>query len=135
MSAISIPQYTLIGSAFAVSWVVVDSLANLLLMKHQKGCRLRFIGARWLRRKKAIEVAFLQFLIAFIASFFIQDFFVKLFSQAFEYIIPFVFSTFGILYLYILSTLPYQITPKRCLPSIILFVVAGLLFYGIFRLT
>jgi hypothetical protein len=90
---------------------------------------------RWLSRKKAIYVAFAQFLMAFVASFFIQDFFVKLFSQAFAYLLPIVFSTVGLLYLYILSDLPYDITLKRCLPSIILFVFAGILFYGILKLT
>lgn len=128
---ISIPEYILIGSAFAISWIIVDFLANLLLMKKKKGCKLRFVGARWLRRNQAIEIALLQFGIAFGFSFLLENFFSNLFLQAFGYIVPIVFSTIGILYLYILGTLPYRIKPKHCLPSILLFTIAGLLFYVI----
>ena len=131
MSEISIPNYILIVSALAISWVIVDFLSNLFLMKKQKGCKLRFIGARWLKRKHAIEVAFLQFAVAFGFSFLLEDFFSNLFLQAFEYLVPIVFATIGILYLYILGTLPYKIKKKHCLPSILLFTIAGFLFYTI----
>lgn len=135
MSELTVPEYILVGSAIVVGWVTVDFLSNLLLMKKEKGCRLRFIGARWLRRKQAIGVAFLQFGLAFGLSFFVGDFFSKLFLQAFTYLLPIGFTTIGILYLYIIGNLPYKITLGRCSPSIFLFAVAGLFFFVIFEIS
>lgn len=74
MNPVSIDQVTIILLSGAISWIIDDLLANLFLAKHEKGAMVRFIGARWLKRKTAIQVAILQFAVAFVASFFVQDF-------------------------------------------------------------
>jgi hypothetical protein len=133
--SINIIQTAIVLLSAAISWVIVDIVANLLLKKHEKGTKIRFIGARWLKRKEAIEVAIVQFAIAFFLSLFITDFFASLYSQAFEYIVPIALTTIGILYLYILAGLPYKIKGKHALLSAILILIALFLFYVIWYFT
>jgi hypothetical protein len=124
-------EYVATLDAYILGWVTIDLIANLLLKKEETGTKIQFLGARWLKRKDAIIVAFLQFLIAFSCSFFINDFFLVLFSKALLYIVPITFIAIGILYLYILLGLPYKITVRRCAFSIILFLLAIALLYFI----
>jgi 4-hydroxybenzoate polyprenyltransferase len=134
-ASINVVQTAIVLLSAAISWVIVDIVANLLLKKHEKGTKIRFIGARWLKRKEAIEVAIVQFAIAFFLSLFITDFFASLYSQAFEYLVPIALTTIGILYLYILAGLPYKIKGKHALPSVILILIALFLFYVIWYFT
>jgi len=135
MSQPSFIDFVLFTAAGIFGWIIIDVLANLFLRKSTKGATFRFIGARWLKRKTAIKVALLQFSIAFVVSFFIQDYFFYLFSEAYQYIVPIVFTAIGALYLYVLANLPYKVTLKRCTFSIVLFVLASFLFYAISQLT
>lgn len=132
--SINIIQTAIVLLSAAISWVIVDIVANLLLKKHEKGTKIRFIGARWLKRKEAIEVAIVQFATAFFLSLFITDFFASLYSQAF-YLVPIALTTIGILYLYILAGLPYKIKGKHALPSVILILIDLFLFYVIWYFT
>lgn len=131
----SLTDVLLFGSAGVFGWIVVDGCANLLLRTDERGAKFRFIGARWLKRDLVIKIALLQFLIAFIVQYFIVDYFYFLFSEAYQYILPISMMSLGSLYLYILANLPYKITVRRCTFSIVLFVLAGILFYAISQLT
>jgi hypothetical protein len=93
----------------------------------------RFVGGGSIKRELAIQVAFAQFLIAFIVSYFIYDYLYYLFSPEQQYIVPIAMTALGILYLYILVSLPYKITPKRCTFSIVMFLLATIIFIGISR--
>lgn len=125
----NLPEYVVFVNALSLGWVIIDVIANLFLKKSKKGTKIRFFGAKWLKRKDAIIIALLQFLLAFFLSVFINDYFLFLFSTASLYIIPITFVSIGVLYLYILLGLPYKITLKRCSLSIILFLLALFLFY------
>jgi hypothetical protein len=131
----SFVDFLLFSAAGIFGWVTVDAFANLFLSKSTKGAKFRFVGARWLKRKLAIRVAFAQFFIAFVISYFIQDYLFYLFSSAYQYVIPIAMTALGVLYLYILANLPYKITPKRCTFSILMFILSGILFYAISQLT
>jgi hypothetical protein len=131
MQQASFVDFLLFSAAGIFGWVIVDAFANLFLSTSTKGAKFRFIGARWLKRELVIKVALVQFLIAFIISYFIQDYLFYLFSLAYQYVIPIVMTALGVLYLYILANLPYKITPKRCTFSIVLLAFAALLFYAI----
>lgn len=123
---LSLIEYTIIIFSGIFAWIIDDGIANLLLKKKEKGAMFRFIGARWLKRKRAIKIAFLQFGIAFVLSYFLYDWLYALFSSAFLYLLPICLSGVGALYLYILLDLPYKLTWERCRLSV------GLLIFGIF---
>ena len=134
MPQASLIDFMPLGSAYIFDWVMVDVLASLFLSVNAKGCKFRFVGVRWLKRETAIKVALAQFIIAFIISYFIYDYLFYLFSLAQQYVIPIGMTAIGVVYLYILGSLPYKITAKRCAFSIVLFILASLLFYAISKL-
>jgi hypothetical protein len=131
----SLIDFLLFAASGLFGWIIVDGFANLLLRKSEKGAKFRLIGARWLTRELAIKVAFVQFGIAFVFSYFIQDYLFFLFSSAYQYAIPIGMTALGALYLYILANLPYKVTLRRCTFSLVLFGLAALLFYAIHSLT
>ncbi len=135
MSEVSVSQFTIIAMSLVMSWVLDDGAANLLLKKHEKGAKLRFIGARWLSRKNAIIVACIQLGIAMVFGYYIQDFLTGLYTQVAAYIVPISLFTINTLYPYILASLPYKIKPKHVAPSVVLILVSLLLFAGIYYLT
>jgi hypothetical protein len=135
VSEVSFIQVTIILLSGVISWIIDDCIANALLLKKEKGTKIRFIGARWLTRKKAIIVAFIQFAIALIASFFLQDFFNSLYAQAISYMLPICMFTISLLYPYILLGLPYKIKVKHIVPSILLILLSILLFVGIYSIS
>ena len=91
---LSISQYAVIASAGIVSWIAIDLIANLLLKTSPNGVRFRFkfLGARWLKWKQAVIIGLIQFGIAFVASYYIQNFFANLFSDNMTYLFPLVCS-------------------------------------------
>jgi hypothetical protein len=135
MPQTSLIDFMLLGSAYIFGWVIVDVLASLFLSVDAKGCKFRFIGMRWLKRETAVKVALAQFIIAFIISYFIYDYLFYLFSLAQQYVIPIGMTAIGVVYLYILGSLPYKITPKRCTFSIVFLFLAAILFYAISQST
>lgn len=135
--SLSISQYSVIASAGLVSWIAIDLIANMLLKPSKKGVqfRLKFLGARWLKWKTAIAASLVQFGIAFVASYYIQNFFTDLFSENTIYLIPISFSALGFLYSYVYGLSPYKKSAKRFSPTIILIAIAILFFIAIWHLT
>lgn len=134
---LSISEYAVIASAGLVSWIAVDLMANMLLKTSKNGVqfRLKILGARWLKWKHAVIAGLTQFGIAFGSSYFIQDFFTKMFSQNTVYLLPISLSAFGFVYAYVFGLTPYKKTLKRFLPSLILIAFAILFFTGIWHFT
>ncbi|HSV48768.1 MAG TPA: hypothetical protein VLH35_00505 [Candidatus Acidoferrales bacterium] len=97
--------------------------------------RLKLLGTRWLKWKQAIIASFIQFGIAFLASYVIQDYFTKIFTQNTIYLLPILLSTIGFIYAYIYGLSPYKKAPERFAPSIIFIAIAILLFLGIWYFT
>jgi hypothetical protein len=135
VSEVSVSQFAIIAMSLVMGWILDDGVANLLLKKHEKGVKIRFFGARWLSRKKAIVVAFIQIIVAMVFGYFIQDFLTGLLVKAFAYIVPIGMLTIATLYPYILSGLPFKIKFKHLVPSLILTGLAFLLFLGIWYFT
>jgi hypothetical protein len=131
VSEVSVSQFSIIAMSLIMSWILDDGVANLLLKKYQKGAKIRFVGARWLSRKNAIIVTVIEITVAMIFGYYIQDFLTNLYTQAFAYIVPITLFTIGVLYPYLLAGLPYKVKLKHILPSIILILLALLLFAGI----
>jgi len=113
--------------ALVFGWILTDLAANALVRTSKAGAMIRFFGSRLLSRENAIKAALFQFAAAFIFSFFIQDFLVKLFQDYILFILPITLSAVGLLYIYVLLGLPYKVTARRCSISIFLFVVSSLL--------
>jgi hypothetical protein len=135
--SLSITQYAVVASAGSLSWIAVDLIANMLLKTSKTGVRfrLKFLGARWLRWKQAVVAGFIQFGIAFVASYFIQDYFIDLFSQNTAYLFPISLSALSFIYAYIFGLTPYKKTLRRFSPSIVLIIIAILFFIAIWHFT
>ena len=135
--SLSISQYAVIASAGFVSWIIVDLISNMLFKTSKKGTqfRLKILGTRWLTWKKAIVGSFIQFGIAFVASYLVQDYFTKLFAQNTVYLLPIIVSALGFVYAYFYGLSPYKKSLERFAPSLILIGIAILLFVGIWYFT
>ena len=135
--SLSVSVYTIIVCAVLVSWIGVDLISNMLLKKSKTGVqfRLKLLGARLLTWKRAVVASVIQFGVTFVASYLIQDYFAKLFSQNIVYLFPILLSACGCTYTYILGLTPYKKTFKRLAPSLILMGIAILFFLSIWYFT
>ena len=68
-------------------------------------------------------------LVGWAPSYYIVDWIFGQLTLFLPYLIPITLGTFGVFYAYILMTLPYSITPKRALPSLIPIGLAILIYY------
>lgn len=115
--------------AFVSGWIGVDFLSNVLISAGQSFTKIRFFGTSFLTRRDAILLAYLQVIIAMIASFYIVEWILGLIAVAISYLIPITLGVIAIFHLYILLGLPYEITLRRSMPALILLIVA-ILIYG-----
>ena len=136
VSPLGITDYFTLGDSILLGWITLDILANILLVKREKGVHFRFFRALYTKRSKAVVAAFAQFLLALVASFFIYDLWAFIISFEVNYLVPITLTTGAILYLYILLGLPYKIrTLKRLGPPIAVLLIALLLALLIYLLS
>ena len=126
---VGIIDFTAYGDAFGLGWIFIDGLANAIVASGEGFTTIRVLGARFISRDRAIVLSIAQVVIAMVVSYFIVDWIFGQLSLFSPYIIPITLGTFGVFYGYILATLPYDITLKRLLPSIIPIAVAILIYY------
>jgi hypothetical protein len=129
--SLSISQYAVIASSGLVSWIAIDLISNMLLRESEKGTqfRLKILGARWLTWEKAVIVGLIQFAIAFVASYYIQDFFTVLFTANVAYLFPIALTALGFIYAYVFALTPYKKKLVRFTPSLILIGIAVVFFF------
>lgn len=132
---LGIIDYFVLGDSFTLGWITLDILANLFLVTRKGGAYLRFFGSRYTRRTNAVVASFLQFILALVVSFFINDFWSWIITQTQIFLLPISIVAGVVLYLYILASLrdAYKMTtPKRLGPAIACLAFACVLFYLIF---
>jgi hypothetical protein len=116
--------------SFALGWMLVDAIANSVLVVGKTGTRLRFFGTSFLTMRYAILIAYAQIIGAMITSYFIVDAIFGMMQESVSALVPVTMAALGLFHLYVLFGLPYKRTWARAAPSIGLILGAILVYYS-----
>jgi hypothetical protein len=109
---VTVVDYAAYADSFVVGWILIDCLANLFVASGQRSTTIRFFGAQFITRDRAIILSVAQIILAMVVSYYIVDWIFGQLTIFLPYIIPITLGTFGIFYAYVLLGLPYKIRTR-----------------------